>query len=183
MHRARNCDWLIFLQRTRKPKMRVSNPWTLHDAFINCNNKFCSYWFVSWLAVIFYNCKDHCSERLKSICSCEMKAWKNWSCRCSILINNEIASQQSSLHYLFSRLWVVPIFPQFFAQNSCEENQYLGFCLLAINIPRSLLMTKVITAEWEKESRWIRSMYLKGYTNFTLQNQSTVKGQKLGLCL
>ena len=27
------------------------------------------------------------------------------------------------------------------------------------------------------------SMYLKGYTNFTLQNQSTVKGQKLGLCL
>ena len=26
-------------------------------------------------------------------------------------------------------------------------------------------------------------IYLKGYTNFTLQNQSAVKGQKLGLCL
>ena len=101
----------------------------------------------------FYNCKDHCTERHKSICSCEMKAWKNWSCRCSILINNEVASQQSSLHYLFSRLGlVVPIFPWFLVQNSCEENQYLGFLLLAINIPCSLLMTKAITAEWEEES-------------------------------
>ena len=116
---------------------------------------FCSYWFVSWLAVIFYNWKDHCSGRHNLICSCEMKAWKNSWCQCSILINNELASQQSSLHYLFSRLWVVAIFPQFFAQNSREENRYLGFLFLAINIPRSLLMTKVITAEWEKESRWM----------------------------
>ena len=153
------------------------------DAFINYNKMFCSYWFLTWLAVIFYNWKDHCSGRHNLICSCEMKAWKNSWCQCSTLINNELASQQSSLHYLFSRLWVVAIFPQFFAQNSLEENQYLGFLLLAINIPRSLLMTKVITAEWEKESRWMRSMYLKGYTNFTLQNQSTVKGHKLGLCL
>ena len=153
------------------------------DAFINCNKMFCSYWFVSWLAVIFYNWKDHCSGRHNLICSCEMKAWKNSWCQWSILINNEPASQQSSLHYLFSRLWVVAIFPQFFAHNSREENQYLGFLFLTINIPRSLLMTKVITAEWEKESRWMRLMYLKSYTNFTLQNQSTVKGQKLGLCL
>ena len=143
----------FFVHKGREnQKWDVSNPWTLLDAFINCNNKFCSYWFVTWLAVIFYNCKDHCSERHKSICSCEMKAWKNWSCRCSTLINNELASQQSSLHYLFSRLWVVPIFPWFLAQNSCEENQYLGFLLLAINIPCSLLMTKAITAEWEEES-------------------------------
>ena len=91
-------------QRTRKPKMRCQQPLNFAWCFINCNNKFCSYWFVTWVAVIFYNCKDHCSERLKSICSCEMKAWKNWSCRCSILINNEVASQQSSFHYLFSRL-------------------------------------------------------------------------------
>lgn len=144
---------------------------------------FCSYWFLTWLAVIFYNWKDHCSGRHNLICSCEMKAWKNSWCQGSILINNELASQQSSLHYLFSRLLVVPIFPQFFAQNSCEENQYLSFLLLAINIPRSLLVTKVITAEWKKESCWMRLMYLKGDTNFTLQNQSTVKGQKLGLCL
>ena len=153
------------------------------DAFINCNKMFCSYWFLTWLAVIFYNWKDHCSGRHNLICSCEMKAWKNSWCQGSILINNELARQQSSLHYLFSRLWVVPIFPQFFAQNSCEENQYLSFLLLAINIPRSLLVTKVITAEWKKESCWMRLMYLKGDTNFTLQNQSTVKGQKLGLCL
>ena len=95
----------FFVHKGREnQKWDVSNPWTLLDAFINCNKKFCSYWFVTWLAVIFCNCKDDCSERHKSICSCEMKAWKNWSCRCSIVINNELASQQSSLHYLFSRL-------------------------------------------------------------------------------
>ena len=72
------------------------------DAFINCNKMFCSYWFLTWLAVIFYNWKDHCSGRHNLICSCEMKAWKNSWCQGSILINNELASQQSSLHYLFS---------------------------------------------------------------------------------
>ena len=34
-----------------------------------------------------------------------------------------------------------------------------------------------------EESHWIRLIDLKGDTNFALQNQSVVKGQKLGLCL
>ena len=33
-----------------------------------------------------------------------------------------------------------------------------------------------------KESHWMRLIDLKGDTNFTLQNQSAVRGQKLGLC-
>ena len=38
-------------------------------------------------------------------------------------------------------------------------------------------------AQWEKESHWMRLIDLEGDGNFTLQNQSAVKGRKLGLCL
>ena len=44
-------------------------------------------------------------------------------------------------------------------------------------------MTRAMTAQGEKESHWMRLIDLEGDTNFTLQNQSAVKGQKLGLCL
>ena len=40
-----------------------------------------------------------------------------------------------------------------------------------------------MTAQWEKESHWMRLIDLDRDTNFTLQNQSAVKGEKLGLCL
>ena len=40
-----------------------------------------------------------------------------------------------------------------------------------------------MTAQGEKESHWMRLIDLGGDTNFTLQNQSAVKGQKLGFCL
>ena len=40
-----------------------------------------------------------------------------------------------------------------------------------------------MTAQWGKESHWMRLIDLEGDRNFTLQNQSAVKGQKLGLCL
>ena len=51
--------------------------------------------------------------------------------------------------------------------------------MLAINIPRSLLMTGAMTAQRGEESHWMRLIDLEGDTNFTLQNQSAVKGQKL----
>ena len=51
------------------------------------------------------------------------------------------------------------------------------------NIPCSLLMTRAMTAQWEKESYWMHLIDLEGDTNFTVQNQSAVKGQMLGLCL
>ena len=44
-------------------------------------------------------------------------------------------------------------------------------------------MTKAMTAQCEKESHWIRLIDLEGDTKLTLQNQSAVKGQKLGLLL
>ena len=40
-----------------------------------------------------------------------------------------------------------------------------------------------MTAQWESECHWTRLIDLEGETNFTLQNRSAVKGQKLGLCL
>ena len=40
-----------------------------------------------------------------------------------------------------------------------------------------------MTAQLGKESHWMLLIDLEGDTNFTLQNQSAVKGQKLGLCL
>ena len=36
---------------------------------------------------------------------------------------------------------------KFFVQNSLEENQFMGFLLLAINIPHSLPMTRAMTAQ------------------------------------
>ena len=68
----------------------------------------------------------------------------------------------------------------FFTRNSREENQYLGF---SFYLHSSLQMTRAMTAQGEKESHWMRLIDLEGDTNFTLQNQSAVKGQKLGLCL
>ena len=44
-------------------------------------------------------------------------------------------------------------------------------------------MTKAMTAQCEKESHWMRLIDFEGDTNLTLQNQSAVKGQKLGLLL
>ena len=38
-----------------------------------------------------------------------------------------------------------------------------------------------MTAQWGKESHSMRLINLEGDTNLTLQNQSAVKGQKLGL--
>ena len=43
-------------------------------------------------------------------------------------------------------------------------------------------MTRVLTAQLEKEFHWMRLIDLEGDTSFTLKNQSAVKGQKLGLC-
>ena len=37
-------------------------------------------------------------------------------------------------------------------------------------------MTRAMTAQPGKESHWMRLIDLEGDTNFTLQNQSTVKG-------
>ena len=67
--------------------------------------------------------------------------------------------------------------------SSPSETAVKGFLLLTINIPRSLPMTRAMTAQRVKEFHWMRLIDLEGDTNFTLQNQSAVKGQKLGLCL
>ena len=57
------------------------------------------------------------------------------------------------------------------------------FLLLTINVHSRLQMTRAMTAQGEKESHWMRLIDLEGDMNFTLQNKSAVKGQKLGLCL
>ena len=41
-------------------------------------------------------------------------------------------------------------------------------------------MTRAMTAQWEKETHWRRLIDFKGYTNFTLQNQSDVTVKSLG---
>ena len=50
-------------------------------------------------------------------------------------------------------------------------------------MPRSLPMTGAMTAQRGEECHWMRLIDLEGDTSFTLQNQSAMKGQKLGLCL
>ena len=69
-----------------------------------------------------------------------------------------------------------------FTRNSPEKKLVSGFSnlFLAINIPRNLPMTRAMRAQWEKETHWMCLIHFKGYTNFTLQNQSAVKRQSLG---
>ena len=39
-------------------------------------------------------------------------------------------------------------------------------------------MTRAMTAQREKETHWMRSIELKGYTNFTLQNRSALNRER-----
>ena len=53
-------------------------------------------------------------------------------------------------------------------------------CIRDSNITCSLPITRAMTAQWGKESHWMHLIDLERDTNFTLQNQLTVKGQSLG---
>ena len=54
----------------------------------------------------------------------------------------------------------------------------VSFTCNKLNIPRNLPMTRAMTAQWEKETHWMRSIELKGYTNFTLQNRSALNRER-----
>ena len=54
----------------------------------------------------------------------------------------------------------------------------VSFTCNKLNIPRNLPMTRAMIAQWEKETHWMRSIELKGYTNFTLQNRSTLNRER-----
>ena len=54
----------------------------------------------------------------------------------------------------------------------------VSFTCNKLDIPRNLPMTRAMTAQWEKETHWMRSIELKGYTNFTLQTRSALNRER-----
>ena len=58
-----------------------------------------------------------------------------------------------------------------------------GFSFACNKCPPQFTDDKRNDSSIRKESHWMCLIDLEGDTNYTIQNQSAVKGQKLGLCL